>query len=173
MQVRFVGYAGDCRVSGLLELAEERLTETLDAMERVDLRDAVLESLDDGRRVALDQVTLERDGLYAVEAAGPSGGRRIQTVRHRMQVQLGPYGVLGELHVPPGGAPLANIVRRGAMVPLTHATIAYVSGGQLQMHDAGTLLVNRNLADWIEAAEDEAVHFPGVPTIPVRASSTS
>ena len=171
MQVRFVGYAGDCRVSGVLALTAERLTETLNAAEQVELHDAVLESLDDGRRVAVDLVALRRDELYAVEAAGPSGGRRLQTTRHRMQVQLGPYGVLGELHALPGVAPLASIVHRGAMVPLTRATIAYVSGGQLQMHDAGTLLVNRDLADWIEAAEDEAMLFPGVPTITVRPSS--
>jgi len=170
MQIHFVGYAGDCRVSGLLDLTRERMTETLNGMDVIPLHGVVLESLDDGRRVAIDELELSRDELYAVEARGPSGTRRIHTVRQRIQVQLGPYTVLGELHVRPGADPLASVVRRPAMVPLTRATIAYVSGGQLQMHDAGTLLVNRCLADWVEAAEEHADFFPGVPMVPAPAS---
>ena len=171
MQIRFAGYAGDCRVSATLELTMDRLTDALNAADTILLRDAVLESLDDGRRVAMDRVELARDALYAVEAAGPSGSRRrrVHTVRHRMHVQLGPYGVLGELHARPGIGPLRSLVRRGPMVPLTNATIAYMSGGQLQMHDAGTLLVNSALADWIVAPEREAACFPGVRTIPITA----
>ncbi len=171
MQIRFAGYAGDCRVSATLELTMDRLTDALNAADTILLRDAVLESLDDGRRVALDRVELARNALYAVEATGPSGDRRrrVRTVRHRMHVQLGPYGVLGEIHARPGIAPLRSLVARGPMVPLTNATIAYISGGQLQMHDAGTLLVNSALADWIVAPEREAACFPGVRTIPMTA----
>lgn len=169
MQIRFAGYAGDCRISGALDLTASRLTDALNAAEVVVLRDAVLESLDDGRRVALERVEIRRDELYAVEATDPSQDRqrRVHTVRHRVHVQLGPYGVLGELHAHPGVAPLRSLAHRGPMVPLTTATIAYLSGGQLQMHDAGTLLVNSALADWIVAREKEAIYFAGVPTIPV------
>ena len=171
MQIRFAGYAGDCRVSATLDTTTRRLTDTLNESDVIVLRNAVLESLDDGHRVMRDRVELSRDELYAVEATDRSAGRsrRVHTVRHRMHVQLGPYGVLGELHTYPGIAALSSLAHRGAMVPLTRATIAYMSGGQLEMHDVGTLLVNGSLADWIVAPEQDVIYFPGVRTVAVPA----
>jgi hypothetical protein len=171
MHIRFTGYAGDCRVSGTLDLTTRRLTDMLNAAEVVVLRHAVLEDLDDGHRAVVDRIELPRDQLYAVTATDRprDRSRRVRTVRHRMHVQLGPYGVLGELHTFPGIAPLDSLAHRSVIVPLTRATIAYVSGGQLEMHDAGTLLVNGALADWIVAPEQDVAHFPGVRTLPVPA----
>ncbi len=168
MQIRFAGYAVDCRISATLELTMQRLTDALNAEDTIVLQDAVIENLDDGRRVAMARVELERAALYAVEATGPAGNRRlrVRTVRHRINVQLGPYGVLGELHTGPDTEPFRSLLGRGPLVPLTNATIAYVSGGQLAMHDAGTLLVNSALADWVMAPEHAARFFAGVPTIP-------
>jgi hypothetical protein len=51
----------------------------------------------------------------------------------------------------PGAAPLAVVGRRGPMIPMTDATIGYVSGNALQLHDAATLIINRGLADWVRA----------------------
>ncbi len=167
MQIRFAGYTAECRVSGILDLTAERLAEMLNAMDAIELGQVVVESLDDARLVALDEAILRRDDLYVVEATSPRGAPalRIQTEQHRLQVHLGPFLVLGRLHVPPGDLPLRSIAARGPMVPLTAATIAYVSGGQLRMHDAETLLVNRGLADWVAAASADARLFPGVPIV--------
>jgi hypothetical protein len=44
---------------------------------------------------------------------------------------------------------------RGVMLPLTDATIAYVVGGILEVRDATTILINRDLASWVLAADDE------------------
>ncbi len=167
MQIRFAGYTAECRVSGILDLTAERLTEMLNATDAIELGQVVVESLDDARLVALDEALLRRDGLYVVEARSPRGApaRRIPTEQHRLQVHLGPYLVLGRLHVPPGDLPFQSLAARGPMVPLTAATIAYVSGGQLRMHDTETLLVNRALADWVAAAPADARHFPGVPLL--------
>jgi hypothetical protein len=169
MQIRFAGYSGDCRVSGNLDLTADRLTEMLNAQEDVVLEDAILESLDDGRRLAIARVTLHREELYAVEATGPRGhpSRRLHTTHQRLQIQMGPYTILGQLHTRPGAAALGSLLRRGPIVPLSEATIGYLSGGQLQMHDTDTLLVNRELAEWVAAAAADARAFPGIPTIEI------
>ena len=36
------------------------------------------------------------------------------------------------------------------------------------MRDVGTLIVNRDLVDWVRASEDEAIAFPGVPVLTDR-----
>ena len=56
-------------------------------------------------------------------------GLRIATDRRRLQVQIGPYVVLGRYHGPLGATTLRTFAERDPMVPLTDATIAYVVGG--------------------------------------------
>ena len=46
------------------------------------------------------------------------------------------------------------------MVPLTDATVAYVVNGILEVVDASTLIINRELASWYREA-DEATN-PGL-----------
>jgi hypothetical protein len=41
------------------------------------------------------------------------------------------------------------------MVPLTDATIAYVVDGVLEVVDAPTLIINRELAAWYREADEE------------------
>ena len=164
MQIEFAAYAGDCRVTGRLNLEGDRLSDMLDRQSVLTIADATLESLDDGRIVQLPEVTLDRDELFVVEATGPRGpvARRIHTVRHRLQIQVGPYAILGYLHARPGSPPLMVVGRRGPMVPMTDATIAYMSGGCLQLHDAETLIINRGLADWVRAEPDDMALVSGV-----------
>ena len=45
---------------------------------------------------------------------------------------------------------------RGTLLPLTDATIAYVVGGILEVRDATTVIINRELASWVRAADAEA-----------------
>jgi hypothetical protein len=63
----------------------------------------------------------------------------------------------------PGGLPLAAIGRRPALIPLTRATIAFNDYRGVQARDVDTLIVNRDLADWVRADAAELPAFAGVP----------
>ena len=166
MRVEFIAYAGDCRVSGATTLADgERLTDFLNREFTIVVNGARLTSHADGHTVEVGEITLERDDLFAIETLGARGEpwRRIHTVRHRLEVRLGPYTVLGQLHTMPGGRPLVAIGNRLPLIPLTNATIAFNTGEGVQAVDVETLIINRSLADWVRADDDEQPAFDGVP----------
>jgi len=154
--IEFVGYAGDCRIFGRVPSLGERLTDLLNGGQRVIVRDARLESLDDGHVVCAPLAEVERDELYAVVAHGPRGAaaKRIRTAKRRIRVDLGPYVVLGNLHSPPDADPVGDVLRRDVMVPLTNATIAYARNGRAEAEDVGTIIVNRTLAEWISPVDE-------------------
>src|SRR5436190_6219 len=54
-----------------------------------------------------------------------------------------------------GLTPTRSLEMRGPMLPLTDATIAYVVGGILEVRDASTVIVNRDLAAWVRATDGE------------------
>jgi len=165
MGVEFIAYAGDCRVSGATTLGEgERLTDLLNRESTIVIEGARLTSHADGHTVEVGEIALEREDLFAIEALGSRGepARRIHTVRHRMEVRLGPYTVLGQLHTMPGGRPLVAIGQRLPMIPLTNATIAFNTDGGVEAMDVETLIINRSLADWVRANADELPAFAGV-----------
>ncbi len=168
MAIEFIAFAGDCRVFGRLQLEAERLSDMLNESPEIVVRDVLLDSLEDGRVVEMEELTLLRDELYAVVGTGPRGNqaRRVRTKSRRMQLEIGPYLVAGQLHAFPGADALGSVLRRGPMVPLTNATIAFRRAGEMQMLDAGTLVVNRELAAWIRpTVEEEQAAFPDVPVV--------
>ena len=79
-----------------------------------------------------------------------------------MQLKVGPYTILGNLHLPEGMDPEDRVRKREPMVPLTNATIAYSLGGRVVVRDVGTVIVNRVLVEWIIPTADEAAVFPEV-----------
>lgn len=170
MLVPFIGYALGRRFIGYVECGGERLSDMLDRAESFVVREAFVENFDDDTVVNLGDGEVDRSILYAVEANGARGEatRRIPTIRHRLQLQLGPYSALGLLHSLPGQMPLPYLHSRGPMVPLSDATLGYSSRGTLQLRDVGTLIVNRDMLDWVRASEDEAPAFPGVPVVTDR-----
>ncbi len=163
MLVAFRGYGIDFIVTGRVELRADRLTDLVNESETIELREVVLEGLHDLARVVVPDYSIRRDELLAVKVAGPRGARlwRVPTTRHRLQAQIGPYNVLGRLHTPSGDSVAHRLSSSGPMLPLTDATIAYVIGGILEVRDAATILINRELASWVRA-EDVA---PGVRPI--------
>lgn len=170
MLIPFIGYAVGRRLIGYVECENERLTDLLNRSESLIIRDAFVENFADETIVNLGDGEVDRSILYAVEATGGrgEGARRIHTVRHRMQVQLGPYSALGLLHASPGQAPGTHLTSHGPMISLSDATLGYENCGLLAMRDVGTLIVNRDLVDWVRASEDEAIAFPGVPVLTDR-----
>ena len=166
MRVEFIAYAGDCRVAGATTLAEgERLTDLLNRELTIVVDGARLTSHADGHTIEVGEITLDRDDLFAIEALGTRGeaSRRIHTVQHRLEVRLGPYTVLGEIHTKPGGRPLVAIGQRLPMVPLTNATIAFNTDDGVEVMDVEALIINRSLAEWVRADPDELPAFVGVP----------
>jgi hypothetical protein len=164
MLVDFTGFAGDSLITGRLDLRAARLSDQLNAEPTVHLVDVLLEGLLDGRQVTTPTFTIGRADLCAVKAGPPRGSRRLRaaTELHRLQAQLGPYTVLGRLHAPPGAEVLRSINDRDVMVPLTDATIAYLIGGMLEVRDAPTLIINRELASWMRDADADP---PGPPPL--------
>jgi hypothetical protein len=167
MQIDFRGFSADCLITGKLELTAPRLTDMLNRDATLELTDVELEGLADGSRLAIPQYTLRREELYAVKVTGPRGSRalRIVTVPHRVQAQIGPYNVLGRLNAAPGLDALASMSDRGVMLPLTDATIAYVVGGILEVRDASAVIINRELASWVRAAESETNDAEPAPAV--------
>jgi hypothetical protein len=160
-----IAYAGDCRIDGMIAVAEdERFSDALNQHEQFFLTGVRLISHADGHVLELDELRLERSDIFAVEAVGGRGpeNRRIHTVRHRLEVRLGPYTVLGQVHTRPGGEPLMSIGRRPSMIPLTNATIAFNDAEGLEAHDVETLIVNRSLCDWVRPDEGDLRAFEGV-----------
>jgi hypothetical protein len=151
-----VVYAQDCVVHGALDLSAERLTDHLNASDRVQLRHVTIQAHEDGRVVRLDDLVLVRDEIYAVETTGPRGGanRRVRTKQSRLEAVLGPYLVLGLLHGPPAGEPIGALMNRPAMVPLTSATIAFDMAAEKRTRNVGTIIVNRKLIDSVRAPNE-------------------
>ena len=164
MDLDVLAFAGDCRLRGRLPLSGDRLSDLLNTKSEYTLYDVEAESLLDGHAAALDELVVQSDDLYAVEAVGPRGdrGRRIRKRTHRMQLQSGPYLVAGYLHSLPGAEPLASITQRGTFVALTDATLTYRSNGVSVLEDIDTILMNRTLVEWIRPVGNEAIAFPNV-----------
>ena len=171
MLIPFIGYAQGRRFIGYVECENDRLTDVLNRSESVIIRETYVESFEDGTVVNLGDGEVDRSILYAVETSDARGevSRRIHTVRHRLQAQLGPYTALGLLHSLPGQMPLPYLHSRGPMIPLTDATIGFACRGSMQLRDVRTLIVNRDMLDWVRANDDEAPAFPGVPFVSGRA----
>jgi hypothetical protein len=155
VDIDFTGFAGDCIIRGRFDLDAKRLTDRLNDGTPISLEDVVLDGLD-GQKVVAPTFTIARSELCAVVGRGPRGERalRIATDRRRLQVQIGPYVVLGRYHGPLGDTSLRTFAERDPMVPLTDATIAYVVGGVLEVVDAPTLIINRELAAWYRETDD-------------------
>ena len=163
--IEFNGFAEDCRIHGRVASLGERLTDVLNAGERITVRDVRLEALADGAVHTLPVLTLELHEICAVIGLGPRGFReqRIRTEEHRLRLGVGPYVVLGDLHAPPNRDPMGEVLKRPSMVPLTNATLAYTYKGQPEVADVGTIIVNRTMTQWIEpVVEEQTESFPGV-----------
>lgn len=161
--IDFTGFAGDCTISGQITMFGERLTDFLNGQERFRLHHVVCTSLADGHTVPVDSISVERDELLAVVATGPRGAeaQRVALETARLELAVGPYVILGHLHMPPGSDPMHNVLQRDSMIPLTGATIAYSLAGATVAQDVGTIIINRHQVEWIAPTADEASLFPG------------
>jgi hypothetical protein len=164
-QVEFVAYGEDCVLSGVVQLASDRLTDMLNDHDEYQLVDVLVEGLTGERAVEVREVLVRRDELLLVHAAGPRGNqdRRHRTRSHPVAIQLGPYHIRGYLHALPGADPVQAIRRRKPMVPLTDAWIEFATAAGRQRRRVGTVVINREQIDWIVPAIDDEVEMPDLP----------
>lgn len=168
MAIEFVGFTDVCRISGAIPLADDRLSDMLNSVGRVVVRNADVEEIDGGRMERLD-VTVPTGDFLAVVGSGRRGleSQRRRTLKRRVRMGLGRYSVSGYLHVLESahveslnGRVDALLVGRDLLVPVTEATIGYDRGGETREESWDTILINRSRVAWIEAADDDEQEPP-------------
>ena len=119
------------------------------------------ERLPEGGSMVVSEILVRRHELALVRVGGPRGDRslRIPTAKHRLVMRSGRYLVAGRLHSNHGEDPLAAIRRREPMVPLTDASIMFRVGVDIVEEPAGTIVVNRDLVEWVREGELDARTF--------------
>jgi hypothetical protein len=162
MPIDFVGFTADRRISGKMPLADDRLSDMLNSVSRIVLRDATVGDLfADGASVRGD-VTLQVGDLVAVVGAGRRGSesQRRRTAVRQVSIGLGRYVVSGGLHIPTETEdlprsldPRAVLAGRDILVPITEASISYESDSTATTEEHETLLINRARAEWIEIVD--------------------
>jgi hypothetical protein len=155
--VQFVAFGTNDRVFGWVRLRADRLTDLLNTHDELLLTDAEIESLEDGVTRSVDEVLIRCSELIAVHASAPRGdeARRRLTRTHPIAIQSGNYLIGGYLHAPTGSDPIASMGERPLMVPLTDAWIEYWSGRGPTKQSSGTIIVNRERADWMRVVTDD------------------
>lgn len=154
-----VAWAEDCVVRGDVELEDGRLSDVVNGLDFVTFTSATLEALEDGRRVDVPELEVERRDLHLIEVTGRRGDptRRLRTVEERVVLEIGPYVVTGNLHRPPNTHSMAALGRSAKFVPVTNAEFRLGPDGPERHHEV--LLVNRE-----RIAKSEALfHVPVQP----------
>ena len=160
--VELTVYADDSVAFGRLALTADRMTDLMNDRTEFEFVDTCLESLDDGHELLVRSVYVARDEIFAVAVAGPRGdpARRRRTRPIPVELRVGRYDVSGNIHIVPGTDPIIGFRRRRVMVPLTEATIEFDAPEGRRISRYGTVLVNRDLTDWIGTATRSDVRPP-------------
>jgi hypothetical protein len=140
-----VAWAGDCVVRGSVDLDDGRLSDQVNVLDLLTFFDATLEALEDGHRVEVPELEVERRELHLIEVTGRRGDptRRLRTVEERVSLQVGPFVVTGTVHRPPSSQPLASLSSWVRFVPVTDALIEVRGGDGSSIHQ-DVILVNRD-----------------------------
>ncbi len=160
--VELTVYAEDSVAFGRVPLTADRVTDLMNDGTQFEFSDTYLQSLDDSHGLLVRTVVVARDEIFVVAVAGPRGDplRRTRTRPIAVELRVGRYDVNGNIHVVPGTDPIVGFRRRKVMVPLTEATIAFDAANGRTISRFGTVLVNRNLTDWIAPASRSDVRPP-------------
>jgi hypothetical protein len=160
--VELTVYAKDSVAFGRLALSADRVTDLMNERTEFEFVDTFLQSLDDRHGLQVTSVVVARDEIFAVGVGAPRGdpARRTRTRPIPVELRVGRYDVSGNIHVVPGTDPIIGFRRRRMMVPLTEATIEFDAPDGRQLSRSGTILVNRDLTDWIAPATRSDVRPP-------------
>ncbi len=162
MEISLTAFATDCIVRGVLALGAERLADHLNEGADVAIRDAVLTSLDDGHQFVVPSLEVPIADLCVVVAGGPRGavGRRVRDRSDLVDVRVGPYSVVGDLHSPPGSTPFLIHRRRGTFIAMTDAHVIGPAEAVAAADWPTTLLVNWPLIVQVMSAGGAVEHLP-------------
>jgi hypothetical protein len=147
-EIEFVGFSGDCRVEGKVDLADARLADLLNSSRTIVVREVTLVSTTDGHTQEFERLEINRDELDIVVASGPRGDpkRRLATKPNGVSMKLGPYSAEGFMHAPPTANPVSGLNNRPVMVAITDAVLEYQFCDEPVSQWFRTILVNRDLA---------------------------
>lgn len=154
--IDFVAYGHETLLAGTIHLDADRLTDLLNGTDELELLDVV--SLGpDGSVVDLDRAAISRSELVAVKAGEPRGRPvlRRRTRQTAVVAGSGRYVVHGYLHTRPGADAMIDLGRRPPMIPLTDAMIVYEVTDRPRRDHASTLILNRDVADWMRLARPD------------------
>lgn len=159
--LRFEAFLVGERLFGWVRLEADRLTDLLNAHDALHLHRATFESLVDGTTRQVDDLVVPRSSLIGVSVTGPRGDPALRrwTHSHAAAIQLGDYLMGGYAHATPGQDPLATMMERPPMVPLTDARLEYWREGQHRRTWIGTMIFNRDLADWVRVVTEEELEL--------------
>ena len=157
-EIDFVAYSTSERLSGRVRLDSARLTDMLNAHDEFVLVEALAERLPEGGSMVVPEILVRRHELALVRAGGPRGDRalRVPSKTDRLVLRTGRYLVAGRLHSNAGQDPLAALRARDPMVPLTDAAIMFRVGPDIVEEPGGTIVVNRDLVEWVRQGELDA-----------------
>jgi hypothetical protein len=155
--LELLAYAPEFLLAGLLPLDAHRMTDLLNASDELELIDPLVQWLADGRVLGKESMSIPRSALVAVKAGSPRGdqARRHPTRQVAVGAGSGMYLMHGYLHVRRGGDPAIDLGRRPPVIPLTDATIRFAVGRDDRIDEADTLIVNRDVVDWIRPLSEE------------------
>jgi hypothetical protein len=160
MPIDFVAFTSDRRITGRIMLADDRLSDMLNAVARLVIRDASVDELGDDRAPRLADVTIAIGEMLVVVGSGPRGSERLRRkwLKRHASVGVGRFVLEGDLGypsdevLPESEDPSVVLANRDLLVPLTDATITYDRLGPVVEERYETILFNRSRASWIDVA---------------------
>jgi hypothetical protein len=151
-------YALDSRVTARIALSGERLLELVNEAQTIQLRDVVLEALEDGHKLNLKELEVQRDELLAIAMVGPRGmeARRRATRAVPVALRIGPYRIWGLLHSLLSADAMSPLHGHRPMVPVTRVTIVYDLAATRRIEELPGLIVNREAIEHVNEKITEA-----------------
>lgn len=141
-------YTEESLLRGALQLDHDRLADQLADGRPIRVASAASCRIADGAVDRLGATDLEQRDVLVIVVTGPAGNpaRVIATTSRTAEVAIGPYELVGRIHLPYGLHPEVW-ARRKRWIALTGALITYpgLDGPRTEVHD--TVLVNRELMD--------------------------
>jgi hypothetical protein len=162
--LRFEAFLADARLFGRIRLEAARLTDLLNRHDVLRLHEVTVESLADGSIRSMDDLEVPRSRVIAVLATGPRGDPALRrwTLSHPIAAQAADFLIGGYGHATPGTDPLASILERPPMIPLTDGWIEYWPNGERRRQWIGTIVFNRDLATWVRVVAEDDLEFGGL-----------
>jgi hypothetical protein len=160
MPIDFLAFTSDRKITGRIMLADDRLSDMLNAVARLVIRDAQVDELNGAREPRPADVTIAIGEMLLVVGSGPRGNDRLRKrwLKRRASLGIGRFVVEGDLGhpsespLPESSDPAVVLANRDLLVPLTDAVVTYERAGGPVTETFETVLVNRARCAWIDLA---------------------